>query len=582
VIVNFTRVVFDHTNGPPSTRGLHIRRDGSTAAAPNACAYALVPTKGQQLTVVAEFTFDPPSGPPAPASIDIRAHAVSVQLGVLGDIGTQTVAVPSAGGPSGPIPFTLVAPKLHVKGVGKYDVKWNWQFRLSDSDSWVGFAQSDHVVYVTLDVPSAPWTQNTGVVPARRWPWTRVLDWACSRASGVKLTTAGIGAASKKVAEKLEGALHSLGDLGVLKYGNSGDFLEDTSGGIFKATKFVNLLEGNAVDIPTEMFCSECAVALTVLANCVGADLSLLRIQRAALPTKNIEVNRVIKIGESASTSPSFKFHEVAIRKASSASFRKVFDVCLQPDWDPNLNNNVHDFRLTKGRRLGTMLVYGAQTAYLQRLLEPKEELWADLKVVDRVMPCLDSCDGAGVSIDSNIDALQQQLRQQIDALSPPNPPQLFEPDVVPPVTIEGFRVYDEVQNPSHLAALGSLISRSAGFRYVSTVKRNNAKHSSDKRFRLSMAWSKTTDQAREALAWLMTRNAEPLTPLKVTGARKLGGVAFATPNQRTVYLVSGNSIARVASIGRTLVPTGRIAERVDAENERRGRVPPADRKLKG
>jgi hypothetical protein len=67
-----------------------------------------------------------------------------------------------------------------------------------------------------------------------------------------------------------------------------------------------------------------------------------------------------------------------------------------------------------------------------------------------------------------------------------------------------------------------------------------------------------------------------------VTGARKLGGVAFATPNQRTVYLVSGNSIARVASIGRTLVPVGPIAERVDAVNERRGRIPPADRKLKG
>ncbi len=89
MIVNFTRVVFDHANGPPSTRGLHIRRDGSTAAAPNAGAYALVPTKGQQLTVVAEFTFDPPSGPSATPSIDIRAQTVSAQLGVLGNIGDR-------------------------------------------------------------------------------------------------------------------------------------------------------------------------------------------------------------------------------------------------------------------------------------------------------------------------------------------------------------------------------------------------------------------------------------------------------------------------------------------------------------
>ena len=582
MIVNFTRVVFDHGNGPASTRALHIRRDGSTPAAPNAGAYALVPTKGQQLTVVAEFTFDPPSGASAPASIDIRAKAASSPLGVLGDIGQVTVAVPSAGGPSGPVSFNLVAPKLHLKGVGKYDVTWNWQFRLPGSSSWVGFGQSNHVVYVTLDLPSAPWTQTTGVVPERRWPWTRVLDWACTRASGVKLTAAGLDAAAKKAAWKLEEALYGLGGEGVLTYGNSGDFVDGPSAGFFRATKFVDLLEGNAVDIPTQIYCEECSVALTVLGNCIGADLSLLRIQTTASSTQSIAVNRIIKIGQSASSSPSFAFHEVAIRQASSPSFRKVFDFCLEPDWDTDLEDNVSDFSLTKGRRLGTQSVYGAQSAYLQRLLEPKEKLWTDLEVVPRVMPCLDSCDGGAVPSDSNIEALHQQFSQQIDALSPPNPPQYFEPEVVPPVEIDGFWVYDSVANPSHLAALGSLISRSAVFKYAAAVKPNRTTHLSDKRFRVSMAWSKTTKDARAALAWLMTRNAEPLTLMKVTGSRKLPGVAFATPDQRTVYLVSGNAVVRVASIGRTLVPAGPIAERVDAENERRGPIPPPGRKVKG
>jgi hypothetical protein len=219
MIVTFTRLVFDH---PASTGALHIRRDGSTAAAPNAGAYALLPTKGQQLTVVAEFSFDPPSGASPPASVDIRAKAVSVKLGLLGDIGEVAVAVPSASGPSGPISFNLVAPKLHVKGVGKYDVSWDWQFRLPGSDSWVGFGRSEHVVYVTLDIPTAPWTQNTDAVSKRRWPWTRVLDWACTKGSGVKLTPAGIDTASKKLAGKLEQSLYGLGDEGVLAYGNSG------------------------------------------------------------------------------------------------------------------------------------------------------------------------------------------------------------------------------------------------------------------------------------------------------------------------------------------------------------------------
>ena len=57
MIVRFGRVVFDHGNGPAETRALHIRKDGVAAAPADVGAYALAPTKGPQLTVVAEFTF---------------------------------------------------------------------------------------------------------------------------------------------------------------------------------------------------------------------------------------------------------------------------------------------------------------------------------------------------------------------------------------------------------------------------------------------------------------------------------------------------------------------------------------------
>jgi hypothetical protein len=134
------------------------------------------------------------------------------------------------------------------------------------------------------------------------------------------------------------------------------------------------------------------------------------------------------------------------------------------------------------------------------------------------------------------------------------------------PIEVAGFRVYDRVDNPSQLASLGPLVSASAAFEYVaSRDARPGAKHRPDQRFRVSMAWSRTAGQARDALAWLMARNDQPLTLVKGAGQGKVGDAVFATPGQRVAYLVQGNVSARIVSIGQTPVATGRIAERLDA-----------------
>jgi len=568
MIVKLDRVVFDHGLGSAGTRALHIRRDRRKEADANVAAYALAPTDGHRLKIVGEFTFEPQPDIATPPSIHIRARAVSTDLGVLGNVKDTVVTIPVGRGPSGPIRLSLDGVAIHEHGVGKYNVAWDWQFRLPGSSMWVSFARSDHVIYVTLDRPRTPWTQATGAVPSKRWPWTRVLDWACERAAGVTLA-GGKEAAAKKIAVKLEASIFQLGEQGLLAYGGGDEFIVGKGAGVFKATKFVRLLEGHATDIPTFLYCTECAVALAVLANCLGADLTLLKVQRKPPSVRLLDVNRIVKIGERRSTSPSFFYHEVAVQRRATGS-KRVFDACLQPDWDTNLSDKVNDFRLTRGRSLGLLAMRGTPTAYLQRLVEPNERIWKELETIAGVMPCLESCDGGRPPVDSSVNALQQRFRQQIDALSPRVSPVFRAPNIIRPIALEGFEVYDRVDNPPHLAALRSLAGKSAGFAYVATGRRRKrAQRREDLRFRVSTAWFKTSAQARDAMAWLMTRNNEPLTPLKVTGSRKLGGVAFATRNQRTVYLVSGNSIARVASIGRTLMPTGRIAERVDAVNRR-------------
>ena len=565
MIVTFGRVVFDHSIGPAGTRALHIRTDGGTAAPPNVGAYALAPTKGRQLTIVAEFTFQSQGGEALPPSLEIRARAVSPVLGVLGHVVAAAVPVPAGGGTSGPVLFKLSAPKLQQKGVGKYDVWWQWQFRLNTSE-WVSFQQSKHVVYVTLDAPGSPWTQATDAISQRRWPWTRVLDWACQRASGVKLASS-LDAASKKIATRVEAGIYSLGEQEVLIYNSTGSFIENMSAGVFNATRLVEILEGDTGPTPIDIYCTECAVAVTVLTNCLGGDLTLLKIR-----TNNpngadmmLDVTRIVKIGEQDDTTTPFSYHEVAIRYATSGA-TQVFDACLQPDWDTDLDDTVHDFRLTQGRRLGSLKLNPYGTTFLQRLLEPDQELWSQLVVVPGVMPCFDSCDGAGPPPDLTIERLQQEFQQQIDAVSPRIAIAYPLPDVIMPIAFPGFRVYDRVDNPSQFASLGPLVSASAGFAYVASRNpRPGAKKRPDQRFRVSVAWSPTAKQAREALAWLMTRNDQPLTLVKGAGQQKVGDAAFATPGQRVTYLVQGNVSARIVSIGQTPVATDRIAASVDA-----------------
>ncbi|MGH9383012.1 MAG: hypothetical protein ACRD2N_01780 [Vicinamibacterales bacterium] len=569
MIVKLARLEFDHGNGP----ALHIRQDGETPVAPDFGAYALATTDQRRMTLLTEFAFEQQPGVAPPPKIDIRALAVSPALGVLGDVSPVSVPVPAAGNTSGPILVKLSAARLQEAGVGRYDVSWDWRFRSPGSSAWVPFGRSVHVVYVTLNAPGPPWTQATDAASQRRWPWTRLLEFACEWGSGVTLAS-GLDVASRRIASKIETAIFSLGEQEVFAYalGSDANLITGTTIRRFKATRFVRVVEGQVGERPLAVTCQECAAAVGVVSNLLGADLKRVTVRRK--DNLMMDLNRIIAIGRRRS-SPQFRFHEIMIR-ISQAGAKQVFDGCLQPDWETNLKNDVSDFRLTQGRRLGALRLNPNATTYLQRLLEPDKPLWKQVEVVDNAMPCLDTC-APDAQPDVESDTLKSIFRQQIDSIAPAIPTVSAVPPVIRSFNFAGFRLYKQVDSMSHLAELGDLVALYAGFAYTAyRPDQRGADYDPNRRFRISVGWSPTVSAARDALAWLMTLNDAPLTRLKTADRKRLGDAAFATPGHRAVFLVRGNAFARIVSTGSKLLPMGPIAERIDRAMVKLMRASPA------
>src|SRR5262245_57180754 len=127
----------------------------------------------------------------------------------------------------------------------------------------------------------------------------------------------------------------------------------------------------------------------------------------------------------------------------------------------------------------------------------------------------------------------------------------------IPVIKVPGLRMYDRVNDPRDLIAFGPLVARSVEYRYVAasdTSREPPAQRDvpkGDVQFRLSVACSRTASDARQVMAWLMTRYSEPLTPVLDSAGERLGDVAFASATKCAIYLVRGNVFVRVLSTGR-------------------------------
>jgi hypothetical protein len=567
MIIQLDRVVFDHTAGAAQTDAVSIRIDGATAAPDwirgaaqtSYAAYALVPTENQQISIQADFSF--PQPPPGP--LLVRARAIDQSERVLGNV--VEALVPPQGGW---VAFNLADVQMWDRGTGRYAVSWQWQFQIVGGNSWIDLARTDHVVFVTLDVPGAPWTQGQSVADQRLWPWTRVLTWACAWGDGVKLTSTGKPGAAKKLLRKVEAELYGQGrrQTNPLHYldADAARYTADFPAPVFYCTAFIDLLDGSPQpDFGTEVNCSDCASALATFANALGCDVEQKRISHK--DDFMLRTNRIVLIGEANDDHAEthwFGYHEFVARRRPSDNAPLIHDACLKidADSDPTRVDEDHRFDLAEGRALGAFVDNPPQFMYAHRVFEPEQ--WSAGVLDDVGFRCLDDCAGQANQVDAMFVRRYQRIRADIDRVVPAGGA-IGQPDLRPPL-LPDFALYDRIENPRQWTNLGPLVTRSADFFYVATGERDRGQ---DRRLRLSVAYSDSTAKARDAFAWMLAQTQARVS--LVAG----GDLVFATLRNSAIYLIRGNAVARAVNVGRNKLPLASLVPVLDEDLERR--VPP-------
>jgi hypothetical protein len=563
MIIQLDRIVFDHTAGA-QTDGLTIRIDRVTpapdwirgAAQTSYAAYALIPTENQQVSIQADFSF--PLPPPAP--IQVRARAVDQNDRVLGNV--VDTPVPQAGGR---IAFNLADVQMWDRGTGRYAVSWQWQFQIGGSSSWIDLARTDHVVFVTLDVPSDPWTQGVSLADQPLWPWVRVLTWACAWGQGVTLTSTGKSGAAKKLARRLETGLHEQGrrQSVPLQYldADQARYTADSPAPLFFCTAFLDLLDGSPQsDFGTEVNCSDCASALATFANALGCDVTQKRISHK--DHFMLRTNRIVLIGESDDDDAEthwFGYHEFVARRRASDNAALIHDACLKidTDSDPTRTDEDHRFDLAEGMALGAFIANPPQFMYAHRVFEPEQ--WSAGVVDDLDFRCLDDCAGQAKKVDAMFMRRYERIRADLDQLGPAGDaagPRDLRPPVLP-----GFALYDVVENPRQWANLGPLVTRSVDYFYVAAGEDADRE---DRRLRLSVAYSDSATKARDALAWMLAQ-APARAPFEAHG-----GLTVAMLRNSAMYLIRGNTLARALNVGRDNVQLESLVPVLDEDMEHR------------
>lgn len=563
MLIQLDRIVFDHTSGAAADDALSIRIDRANAApdwirgaaGTSYAAYALVPTLDQQLSIHADFSFPDPLLQPA-GPVQVRARAVDQDDAILGNVG-QT-PVPPAGGR---VVLPLQDVQLWTRGTGRYALSWQWQFRVTADAPWIDLERTHHVVYVTLDVPRAPWSQGTGATDRVVWPWARVLDWTCRWAAGVTLTSTGAAGAGKKILRGLEVGLFDQGRREVvpLQYLDAGgaEYAQDFPERVFFLSAFLDLLDGQpAPDRGTQVNCSDCASALATFANALGCDTVQKQIDHQ--DDNMLRTNRIVLIGE---TDPPethwFAYHEVVVRERPSDNALLVHDATLMidTDKDPTREGEGHEFDLAEGMELGRFVEDPGEVRYAHRLIQPEQ--WAAGVLLDLSFRCIDDCMGVANPPDQRTQRRYRLIRDEIDRLAQAPSPEWL-PDLSPPA-IQGFTLYNRVNKPWRLAGMKRFVSHSAEFFYVATGKET----SRDQRLRISMAYCHTSIDARETLAWLLAQRETPHATIETTG-EPLGEAAFMARLNAGLFFVRGNALVQMLSTGRERAPLPTFARDMD------------------
>ena len=256
---------------------------------------------------------------------------------LLGEVQASDVAFDSAGN-SGLIELELVDHLIGYGAVIAREGAWRWQYE-SDG-SWADFDTTDHRIYVVPEMPRAPWQQAPYGEDNIQLPWITALDVAC-RWARFAATREDI---ARQVTTHLNGTRHCAYD------GSSAFTFRDT----FNLTTFLAHL-GNT-DRPFSVNCTDCAHAVTSLANLLGCNLAAGEIDRVG--GSSFVTRHILPLGSAAEHSSwaqrNWDYHEVAWWEGDIGEHGLVYDASLKVDMDDNQSDTVHEAQLPAG------MVYGA------------------------------------------------------------------------------------------------------------------------------------------------------------------------------------------------------------------------------
>jgi hypothetical protein len=275
--LELTSITFNHDPTSSSTSGMNIRRnkdfevlvpeyEASVPRPPaeSCAAYPIWGTKGQAVTIKVKFTI------PAPADVSYEVRASGG--GVAGHIDPVTVTF------SGTAEVDVHLPLSHrdFERVGRHDITWRWEFLEAGANNWTPLLATSHRIYLTLTVPTTPWTQ---AFADKRNPWTDLLDECCVIAAD----SAGEVSVTRKVVMSVNRDYSLRYDInwGSPRY----DFAE--TGSSFHLTNWIDyVLRGNAPASPVFcpgspeehpdyqiVNCYDCAASVALMCNVLGVSV---------------------------------------------------------------------------------------------------------------------------------------------------------------------------------------------------------------------------------------------------------------------------------------------------------------------
>ncbi|MBV8131987.1 MAG: hypothetical protein JO282_05670, partial [Alphaproteobacteria bacterium] len=289
-------------NIPEWRRFISVNPEDSPAA------YAITPTKGNTITIIASLSCTDPEV----AFVEVRARNH-----------VKGRAVNFINGSAGPVAFELIDPPTELGEVGVHDRTWEWEYRPDPHHAWQPFDSTRHRFYTILDIPGGPWEQAPFGPANSQMPWTEILDRACHWA---------LGAASADMAAALvTRSVYALGRT-IVTYDCPGGGSSHYSLPDFDGTAFLDRLRGG-VGNGIYVNCSDCATIVASFANALGCELWESKMGW------NFGLNDLLAIGsnvwQTACGWGSFSYHEVAWEAACNVN-NGVYDACLRVNGGPD------------------------------------------------------------------------------------------------------------------------------------------------------------------------------------------------------------------------------------------------------